>query len=128
MEHSQSAATLGPADRKAALVAQDILVRRPREVAAYLDFHLDLAELLPALCGQGRQEFGPQAELTLQVYHDRESADCHLSLYVRLPCYEGPILERMGRVTQLFDDELSRASGSFLLTTDLRSPGLNHGV
>jgi len=46
----------------------------------------------------------------------------HLTLYVRLPVYETTILERMDRVIEPFNDELSTASGFLLITTDLRPP------
>ena len=110
------------------LAAQGILLLRPAEVGAYLRSHADLAKVVPAICAQVRNEFGPGAALTLQVYPDPEIKNRHLSLYVRLPQHESNILDRMDRITDSFNQSLSRASGSFLLTTDLCPPGGNHGV
>jgi hypothetical protein len=81
------------------------------------------------VCAQARSEFGPQAQLVLQVYRDPESDDRLLTLLVRLPSYEGKnFLARMERVTQSFEEQLCRSSGYLLLTTDFASPRANHAV
>src|SRR5205085_5354041 len=50
------------------LASQQVVVPRPEEVLAYLEPFRDLADLLPAVCAQARQEFGSEAELSLEVY------------------------------------------------------------
>ena len=112
-----------------ALADQGIAVPRPAAVRKYLASHRDLAKLLPSVCKQARREFGPDAELRLEVYRDPEIDDRHLTLYVRLPAYENiAITQLMDCVTQPFEDELCRASGYLLVTTDFRPSGTRHGI
>jgi hypothetical protein len=113
---------------QAALAQQRIVLPCPTDVRAYLGSHPDLAKLAPAICAEARKEFGREAELTLTLYRDPEIKNRHLTLTVRLPSYDHSILERMDRVTQPFDDNLSRASGFLLVTTDLCSPRVAHAV
>src|SRR5437016_1010557 len=108
----------------ATLAGSGILVPRPAAVAAYLASHRALAKVLPSVCEQARREFGREAELALEVYRDPEIDDHHLTLYVRVPTYGAdPITARMDRVTEPFEDDLCRASGYLLVTTDFRPPG-----
>jgi hypothetical protein len=107
---------------EAALTCQRVLLPALTPVRAYIRSHPDLGRLLPAVCAEARNEFGSEAELTLQVVHDPEINNVHLTLYVRLPVYETTILERMDRVIENFNDELASASGFLLITTDLRPP------
>jgi hypothetical protein len=97
-------------------------------VSSYLSSHPDLGDPVLAVCAEVRKEFGPEAELALQVYRDPEIHDCYLSLYVRLTSYDDSIIPRLDRVSQPFDEELSRASGYLLVTTDFRPPRAKHGV
>ena len=111
-----------------ALADQGIVVPHAATVRNYLASHRALAKILPSVCEQARGEFGQEAELMLQVYRDPEIDDRHLTLYVRLPVYDDTVIARLDRVTQGFDDELCRASGYLLLTTDFRPPRARHGV
>jgi hypothetical protein len=113
---------------EAQLAAQEILVPDFAEVRADLTSHPDLAKIVPSVCAAARNEFGPEAELTLQVYRDPEIDDRHLTLYVRLPSYEHDIIARLERVTQPFEEKLCSAEGYLLVTTDLSPPRVKHGV
>jgi hypothetical protein len=99
-----------------------------KDVAAYLALHPDLAKVLPPVCAQARKEFGPEAELKLQVYRDPEIDDCYLRLYVRLSSYDDASMARLARVSQPFEEALARASGYLLVTTDFRPPRAKLGV
>ena len=112
-----------------ALAGQGIVVPHPTAVRNYLASHRDLATILPLICEQARSEFGQEAELRLEVYRDPEIEDRHLTLYVRLPAYENnSITARLDRVTQPFEDQLCRASGYLLVTTDFHPAGMTHGI
>jgi hypothetical protein len=74
--------------------------------------------LTEGICKDARRQFGTEALLTLQVYHDREIEDEYLALYVRLQAYGPETLPRLRSVADAFDEELCRASGSILVTTD----------
>ena len=105
-----------------------VRAERPEEVAAYLQVHPQLARLIPDVCERARKEFGVGAELVLKIYRDPEIEDRYLTLYVRLPAYDGSITARLDRVTEPFDEALCNVSGHFLVTTDFRAAGTGHGV
>jgi hypothetical protein len=74
-------------------------------------------KLESALAAQGIRNPHPQGTIITSA-----------CLYVRLPAYDDTTIARMDRVTQEFDDELCRASGYLLLTTDFRPPRAERGV
>jgi hypothetical protein len=112
-----------------AWIRHHIVRPHPTAIASYLRSHRALGRILPAICEQARREFGPTAQLTLDVYHDPEIDDRHLTLCVRVPCNgTGAIIERLDRVTAPFADELCRASGYLLVTTDFQPPEHTHSV
>ncbi|MCI0641531.1 MAG: hypothetical protein L0Y72_12830 [Gemmataceae bacterium] len=100
----------------------DVLVRGGRCVQKYLKKYRALAKLIPPICRRIREEFGREAELTLEIHQDPEFDDRHPILYVRLPRYDSATMDRIYRITAAFDDELTNASGWFLVTTDFRKP------
>jgi len=97
-------------------------------VAACLAEHVDLADLIPELAGELRREFGPDAELSRELYRDPEVSDEYLTLYVRQGNYSSDILLRIERVSEIFSDPLADVSGYILVTTDFRSPKESHAV
>jgi hypothetical protein len=105
-----------------------ILLVAPADIAAYLDAHADLAAIVPSACAQARREFGKNAELALSVYRDPEIDDHYLKLNVRLPAYDDAFADQLERVSEPFDAELCRASGYFLVTTDLRKVQAKHVI
>ncbi len=117
-----------PIEMMVQLAYQHITIRRPDEVVAYLDQHRDLIPLLPLLCTRAQEEFGAGSEVVLHVYHDPEITDHELCLTVRLPGYDDKTMDRINRVLEPYEKELSEASGFLLLTTDFRPPGDKYGV
>ena len=105
---------------KRCLLPADVHVSGVEQVDSYLRGHRDLAAMVPAMCLQAREEFGPQAELTIQINHDHEIDDPYLILYVRLPAYAPDTRKRIDAVWQHFEEELSGLSGWIILTTDFR--------
>jgi hypothetical protein len=105
-----------------------VVVRRPAEVADYIERHADLADLLPLACLSARSEFGNEAELSLEVYRDPEIADEYLTLYVRQAVYDRQVMVRIERVRARYRDKLSDRSGWLHVTTDFRSPGARNGI
>jgi hypothetical protein len=105
---------------------QQIAIPNPEEVSAYLGQHCDLADLLPALCARARNEFGFEAELSLEIYQDPEIEDHYLTLYVRQPAYEEKIIERIEAAS--YEEDLADKTGWLLLTTDFGPPRSKHGV
>ena len=106
----------------------EIQLIAPAEIAAYLEAHANLAKIVPLLCAQARKDFGENAELTLSVYHDPEIDDHYLELNVRLPAYDDSFAARLESVSEPFDAELCKASGYFLVTTDLRIAHTKHAI
>jgi hypothetical protein len=85
---------------KAEMVRHQVKIPRSVDFGAYLESHSDLAEVVPSVCAQARQEFGKQSELILQLYRDPEIDDRHLSLIVRLRSYDRNMMQRLDRKLQ----------------------------
>ncbi len=117
-----------PVELLVQLAYQQVVIRRPEDVRTYLEQHPEFIGLLPLLCERTRQEFGKECEIVLEVYHDPEIVDHHLSLTIRLPMYDEKTMGRIDRVWEPYEKELAEASGFLLLTTDFRQPGDIHGV
>jgi hypothetical protein len=105
---------------RSALAASAVEIRRATEVRSYLENHPDMYGMTEKVCKAARQEFGPEAFLTLQVYRDPEIEDEYLALFVRLRTYGADILPRIRSVTDAFDTELCQTPGSILITSDFR--------
>ena len=104
----------------------DAIIPAPAEVGSYLKGHPALARLLPAISNATRMEFGPSAELTLEVYHDPEVEDHYLALIVRLPAYDDSTMRRIDNIWDKFESELVDGSGWLTITTDFRLLRANH--
>ncbi|HMF15354.1 MAG TPA: hypothetical protein VKE94_23730 [Gemmataceae bacterium] len=107
---------------------EGLLVPDRKAVRAYLRRHRDLAAHLPAVRDAAREEFGSEAELTLDLYQDPDRRDRYLTLYVRLDSYDRETMARIDRLSTHFEPRLARASGYLLLTTDFRPPRSANGV
>lgn len=101
---------------------------RGDEVSAYLEQHPDLVDTVVALGTCMRQEFGEDAELSLELYRDPEIDDLYLTLYVRKAVYEKDVIDRIDRIASVFADALNSTSGWLIATTDFHPPGSSHGV
>jgi hypothetical protein len=105
-----------------------LLIPDRDDVSRYLAKFLDLGQVLPALSAEARRTFGPDVELSLEVYHDPEIVDEYLALYVRQDNYEAGFLDRIDAVNRKFDDVLEQASGWLSLTTDFHRRRGAHAV
>ena len=99
--------------------------RKSRPISAPMRY---LAAVVPSVCAKARKDFGDNAELVLSVYHDPEIDDHYLELNVRLPVYNNDFAAQFDRISEPFDAELGRASGYFLVTTDLRKAHAKHAI
>ena len=110
------------------IVGSDVDIPNPPDVDGYLVEHPALRSLLPQICERVRAEFGRDAELTVELYRDREIDDRYLTLFVRQAQYDANIIERLDQLTELFAGELDRCTGDILLTTDFRPARSQHAV
>jgi len=97
-------------------------------VRRYLEQHPYLIPLLPYACRAVRREFGPESELALEEYRDREIKDQYLTLYVRPNTYDANTTDRIERVSQSFEKRIKPTSGYLLVTTDFRRIKPSNGV
>src|SRR5437867_10518796 len=100
----------------------DVVIPNPAETKRYLSEHAALPTILPQICQRVREEFGQDAELSLELYRDPEIDDRYLTLYVRQDRYDSNIVDRLDRISGEFADELEHCSVQILLTTDFCSP------
>ena len=105
-----------------------IQIPKRNEVLGYLAEHRQLSRLLPGICAQVRRVFGPNVELSLELYRDPEVDDRYLTLYVRQQAYDTEIMDRIETVSRQFNGRLEKISGYLLLTTDFHRPRINHAV
>lgn len=105
---------------RSSLTQSGIAILYEEEVRGYLDKHADMLGPVEDLCRAARQEFGPDAALSLALYHDPEIQDRHLVLYVRLTAYPSDTLRRIHAISDAHEARLCDASGSILLTTDFQ--------
>ena len=106
----------------------DVTIPNPQDVECYLGEHSGLQLLLPQICQRVREEFGQDAELSLELYRDPEIDDQYLTLEVRQDRYDANIIERLDQLGEQFADELERCTGDILLTTDFRPRRSQHAV
>jgi hypothetical protein len=110
------------------VAAFSVRILRPKEVLVYLDRHPDMTDLLEKASAQTEQEFGNDAELTLELYRDPEIDDQYLTLYVRQATYDKRIMDRIETVRARYRDALSDKSGWLHVTTDFCPPGTDHAI
>jgi hypothetical protein len=108
------------------LTPHRIHVPKRADVTNYVAKYKQLGKLLPEVCAQLRQAFGPQAELSLELYRDPEIDDPYLTLYVREAKYGPEIMQKIDAVSREFNGKLEQVSGYLLLTTDFHRPTGNN--
>jgi hypothetical protein len=108
-------------------MAGKIILPKRAAVVRFLHNESPLAELLPTICRQVRNRFGPAVELSLELYTDPEIDEAYLTLYVRQSDYDMTIMDRIDAVRDELATLLDRVAGRLLITTDFcpprRSPG-----
>ena len=101
-----------------------ILCPRPDRVAAYLWIYHDVHDIVIGFADALICEFrGERAEIELDLYGDPEIDDEYLTFLVHVPEYSDDFMCRLDKVSARFDDQLSKASGWVLVTTDFRPVG-----
>lgn len=86
------------------------------EVAEYVAQH-DMQDFVRRVVKATRERF-PSASLELRVYHDPETPDKHLGLYIRMGTYPDGILDTIEDIWQEFEEEHAELSGWLLVTTN----------
>jgi hypothetical protein len=100
------------------IAALSVRIPRPQEVLAYLDRYPDMLDLVEKASAETEQEFGDDAELSLELYRDPEIDDQYLTLYVRQAAYDKHIMDRIEAVRERYRQALSDKSGWLHVTTD----------
>jgi hypothetical protein len=127
-QYTQPAEALALTEVFLSLAGHNIALPDAKETLAYLADKPQLAQLLPNIYAEVRQALGPDVELSLEVYKDREDDDPYLTLYVRKDKYEHNILDHLQAVSEGFNHRLEEVPGYLLLTTDFSQPRGTHAV
>jgi hypothetical protein len=109
------------------LDAAQVLTPAWEDLRAYLARHPGLVGPVRDTCRLAREEFGPEAQLALQVYHDPEGPDQYAALYVRLSRYQPDTMARIEKVSAATEGP-GEPDGHLLVTTDFRRPGRSRAV
>jgi len=124
-ENWQDSTSIYPAIEASLLGLRDVLgfaFPHPGEVVDYLIQNPGLYDVVMYACSMTEEEFGRTSEITLDIYHDPESDDHYLTIYVRQERYDEDIIARMDRICDKYEPALRGQSGWLLLTTDFKSP------
>jgi hypothetical protein len=117
------AVSFGSRDPIGIICQRDIKIPQIKAVSTYLKQYPELSELLNKTSKASRQTFGSRAQLSLEVYHDIETNDEYLTLYVRQSKYDPEIMKKIKQIRRKYRSLAKETKGRFLLTTDFRSPG-----
>ena len=123
MYHGGYAVSFGPRDPNGFICQRDIKIPQIEAVSTYLKQYPELSELLNKTLKASRQTFGPKAQLSLEVYHDIETNDEYLTLYVRQTKYDSEIMKKIKQLRKKYRGLAKETKGRLLLTTDFRPPG-----
>ena len=88
----------------------------------YLVYFPELATIVFEAVGVLRKEFPKPDEITVEMYHDPESNDYYLQACIRQKEYQDDIMERIEKVSKLFEERLDESKGWFLITTNFQPP------
>jgi hypothetical protein len=110
------------------LSLHQIVLPNSEQVRGYLLQYPGLAQILPDICAPVREEFGPEVELSLELYRDPEIDDRYLTLYVREKEYGPDLMKRIESVRERVNPKLEDVPGDFLITTDFRPLRGENGV
>ncbi len=124
-ENWQDSASIYPAIEASLLGLRDFLgfiFPHPGDVVDYLSQNPGLYDVVMYACSMTAEEFGSISQIALDVFHDPESSDRYLTLYVRQEQYEDDIVARMDRICDKYEPALTGQAGWLLLTTDYKPP------
>ncbi len=124
-ENWQDSASIYPAIEASLIGLRDILgfaFPRPGGVVDYLIQNPGLYDVVMYACSMVAEEFCGTSEITLDIFHDPESDDRYLTIYVRQKEYDDRIVARMDAICDKYEPALRGQSGWLLLTTDYRPP------
>ncbi|MHC1689058.1 MAG: hypothetical protein AB9879_15350 [Methanothrix sp.] len=122
MHYGGCAMSFGPRDPIGIISQRDIKIPKIEAVSTYLKQYPELSELLNKTSKASRQTFGSGAQLSLEIYHDIETNDEYLTLYVRQNKYDPEIMKKIKQIRRTYRSLAKDTKGRFLLTTDFRSP------
>ena len=81
-----------------------------------------MAPVAEAAVAAALERVGAGTELSLELYHDPEIDDDHLTLYVRQEPYSERTRETIDEIGRAIRPVLRKASAWFSVTTDFRAP------
>lgn len=98
-------------------------IESPSKVRDYLYRYPELIDLVQYSLDSALQRFGPDREISLDMYQDPETHFERLTLYVRLSSYDKNTMKVIKRIRKDYHQLFPSVRGRFLLTTDFRFPG-----
>ena len=109
------------------LLTQGVIVERRDAVLDYLQHHAHWVPALNAFIRRAKANLPAQTELSVELYHDRESASDEIVLWARHPNYPDEFHELVKRVRRLVRQDIDLRSlvlkgGKITLCTDFGRP------
>jgi hypothetical protein len=116
------AAAFGYRDPLKAVCERGVKVPQPDKARTYLFRYPELSKSLDCATKLALQAFGPQIQLSLEVYRDPETSDEYLTLYLRQSKYDPEIMKKIKQIRRTSRSLIKEYGGRFLLTTDFHPP------
>lgn len=88
----------------------------------YLYNFSGMAELSKQVVDLVLAQFDSGIHLSLEIYHDIETSEEYLALYVRQNQYDSDIIKKIKQIRQRYRGLAIETAGRLLLTTDFKSP------
>jgi len=95
----------------------------PFKVRDYLYRYPELVELLEYVVQKVYDHFNSDIQLSLEMYHDKETLYESLILYIRQYEYSENIMNVIKEIRRGYRQKFPKNVGNFLLTTDFHLPG-----
>lgn len=94
----------------------------PSKVRDYLYRNPELVELLQYVVNLVYIHFDSDMQLSLEIYHDKETQYESLTLYIRQYVYDENIIKMIKEIRREYRQVFPETRGRFLLTTDFHLP------
>jgi len=100
----------------------NILTPNLREIWDYLLYHGDILNLVDSASELARHQFPLPDQLSLEIFHDQETFDTLLTLYIRQKQYAPDIMERIDLIRDTLTEIRTDWFIPFFVTTDFQFP------
>lgn len=104
------------------LMKDGIIIQNPDEIRHYLLQHQDMICIILPMCDKVREKFQHIAEISIDIYKDKEIVDTYIVIYIRQVEYTHEIIDIIDQISDKCEMLLYNKSGRLNITTDFKPP------